>query len=66
MSDIYIKDPLIELLAIKLYEYDTVGEDPIFRPHGNRTCWLALDNDDRELFRAIARGKQPLPGGDHD
>jgi hypothetical protein len=51
-----IKDPLIELLAIKLYEHDHASG---CWPERN-TTWMKLDDEDRELYRDIARGKTAL------
>lgn len=52
-----ITDPLIELLAIKLYEHDC--QDTF--PPKSLTGWLAMPEEDRELYRDIARGAADLP-----
>ena len=53
-----IKDPLIELLAIKLYEHNS--KDGSWPPRSPLTSWMYLEEDDRQIFRDIARGKQAL------
>lgn len=55
-----IKDPLIELLAIKLYEHDHQGKWPV-PPTTGASSWLALAEQDREAYRQIARGDVELP-----
>lgn len=59
-----IKDPLIELLAIKLYEHDLVGgEGSILgwiASDRDWPGWAALEEDDRELYRRMARGETPM------
>lgn len=60
-----IKDPVIELLAIKLYEHERNGEEGttlralLSGPF--ESGWMAMQEEDREVFRAIARGETPLP-----
>ena len=54
-----VADPLIELLAIKLYEHDTMGESFVARVE-QRYCWARLDEEDRESYRAMARGESDL------
>lgn len=56
-----IKDPLIELLAIKLYEHDW-GEWPLKKRAAKP--WMKASEEDREMYRRIARGKEPLPSGE--
>lgn len=52
-----ITNPLIELLAIKLFEHDTInGKNPKTLNMG----WMTMCNEDRETFREIARGKETL------
>lgn len=55
-----VKDPIIELLAIKLYEHDsTLGRWPI--PPGNSMPnWSHVPEEERELFRQIARGEREI------
>lgn len=54
-----IKDPLTELLAIKLYEHDH-RVWPM--PAGNtQPAWLKLDNNMRDFYRQVARGEVSLP-----
>lgn len=53
-----IINPIIELLAIKLYEHDsTTG---IWPPKGNYTCWAKLCDSDKELYRLMASGQKDL------
>lgn len=54
-----IEDKIVELLAIKLYEHDHQGKWP---PRAV-TSWMALLEEDRELYRRIARGNEELPEG---
>lgn len=51
-----VRDALIELLAIKLYEHDQ--QDGYWPPKNNdrATSWARLAEDDREEYRVIARG----------
>lgn len=52
-----VADPLVELLAIKLYEHDST--DGHFRARGTTmTNWSSLADADREVYRAIARGER--------
>lgn len=53
-----IENPVVELLAIKLYEHDFQGKWP---PRNAQPSWLAIDEEDRETFRQIARGEADLP-----
>ena len=58
-----ISDPTVELLAIALYEHDTAGDGGTSwppKPGWGRTCWAALDDEDREGYRRMARGDDPL------
>ncbi len=55
-----IADPTVELLAIKLYEHDTLGDGAVDTWPVTRTCWLALAEEDREGYRQLARGERPL------
>jgi hypothetical protein len=49
-------DPIIELLAIKLYEHDHTPWPVQHETVG----WLKLDHEDKEGYRALARtGKYP-------
>lgn len=52
-----VADPLIELLAIKLYEHDTLNGR---NPPNLSTGWMTMANEDRELYRQMARGKEPI------
>ena len=52
-----VSEPLIELLAIKLYEHDYIGGRP---PKTPNLGWLALCNEDRETFRQMARGEKVI------
>ena len=54
-----VADPIIELLAIKLYEHDTVGGRKAAQP-GDRNVWAEVDEEDRESYRAMARGEVDL------
>lgn len=60
-----ITDPLIELLAIKLYEHERTGEAGTtlraLAVGDLEAGWLALEEEDREVFRAMARGEADLP-----
>ncbi len=53
-----IKDPLIELLAIKLFEHDAdyKGNDPISLSTG----WMTMCSEDREAYRNMARGSDRI------
>lgn len=53
-----ISDPLIELLAIKLYEHTALSSKRDWPTP--RTCWGDCDEEDREIFRAMARGDTDL------
>ena len=50
-----IKDPMIELLAIKLFEHDHQG---VWPPKGHPTSWMAIAEEDRQTFRDMASGKR--------
>lgn len=56
-----IKNPIIELLAIKLYEHDAQNGIFLGRNHESMTNWFKLADEDRELYREIARGDRELP-----
>jgi hypothetical protein len=51
---VYITDPIMELVAIKLYEH---GGD---RYPQTLVSWLALPEVDREEYREMARGNRPI------
>lgn len=52
-----VKDPLIELLAIKLYEHDSrLGLKFWFDK--DEPTWAGLPEEDRESYRRIARGEE--------
>jgi len=56
-----IKDPLIELLAIKLHEHDRQdGKWPGIRPGWESPSWMSIAEEDREIYREIARGNKPI------
>lgn len=56
-----ITDPLIELLAIKLYEHDTFSYAPKGKTWpSDRPCWRMVCEDDRQLYRSMARGEDDL------
>jgi hypothetical protein len=56
-----VTDPLIELLAIKLFEHDTWGHGKLtFK--SQTTCWGMIDEEDREPYRRAARGEEPIYG----
>ena len=66
-----VKDPLIELLAIKLHEHDcTKGVLETYhypKKEGWRDdCWAALHEEDREAYRKIARGEDTYGVGEYD
>jgi hypothetical protein len=52
-----ITDPLIELLAIKLFEHDV---DDAENPGAVNAGWMMLANEDRESYRKMARGEEPI------
>ena len=54
-----IKDPLIELLAIKLYEHDQ-GEWPL-RESALAYPWMQLPDERRQLYRDMASGRADVP-----
>jgi hypothetical protein len=56
-----IKDPLIELLAIKLYEHDHQGLWP-----QRINSWMAIAEEDREAYREMARGEQECTETERD
>ena len=51
-----IKDPVIETLAILLFTQDRGGNTP----------WLYLDDEDREIYRRMARGEDEISDGEND
>jgi hypothetical protein len=52
-----ITDPLIELLAIKLFEHDSSeGYAPLTVNLG----WTTIPNEDRDIYRRQARGESPI------
>ncbi len=53
-----VKDPLIELLAIKLYEHDHDRYPPV-----SVYPWSLASEADREIYRQIARGKENYGNG---
>lgn len=56
-----IADPLIELLAIKLYEHDTFSHAPKGATWpSDRPCWSGVCEEDRNLYRAMARGETAI------
>jgi hypothetical protein len=60
-----VSDPLVELLAIKLYEHDTLGNGDARWPSPpgfSRDCWAATCEEDREVYRGMARGECDLYG----
>lgn len=56
-----ITDPIIELLAIKLYEHD--HQDGRWPPIGGSRLdnWMKTCEEDRKIYRDMARGKDPIP-----
>ena len=50
-----VTDPLIELLAIALYEHDHNTWPPT---SNSSTGWGRMDDDDREIYREMARGEK--------
>jgi hypothetical protein len=55
---IYINDPLIELLAIKLYEHDHQdGMYPSVDGH-RMNAWMKLCDEDRQIYRDMATGER--------
>lgn len=59
-----ISDPIIEILAIKLFEHDTEGNGR--NPDQLRVGWAKLLCEDREAFRAMAKGRRPYGYGDEE
>jgi len=55
-----IKNPIIELLAIKLYEHDHRVWPPA--PGCSNPSWMKLHEEDREIYRKVARGEADIPG----
>ncbi len=53
-----VKDPLVELLAIKLYEHDHDRYPPV-----SVYPWSLASEADRETYRKIARGKEDYGNG---
>lgn len=60
-----ITDPLIELLAIKLYEHDIGNLWPVGHGYGS-IPWMKCSEEDRETYRRIARGEADLPEPEDD
>jgi hypothetical protein len=58
VDSLKIADPLIELLAIKLYEHDHGSWPP---SHNTSIGWMKCFEEDRETYREIARGNEELP-----
>lgn len=52
-----VTDPLIELLAIKLFEHDTSNGR---RPKTPNMGWMSMYNEDRESYRKMARGQDVI------
>ena len=50
-----VKDPLIELLAIKLYEHDQNTWPPT---SNSALAWGRIEEDQRLIYRAMARGER--------
>jgi hypothetical protein len=63
---ITITKPLIELLAIKLYEHDhDSGYYP--PPEGSAmTSWFKLCEEDRQIYRDFASGNSPFEDDSED
>lgn len=56
-----IENPLIELLAIKLYEHDGVDAVGSWPPKpGYHIAWMRMPDEDREIYRKLARGEDDL------
>ena len=56
-----MESPLNELLAIKLFEHDSVQmPDGDVARYEDLSCWSILDDDDRQLYRDMASGKTGL------
>jgi hypothetical protein len=56
-----ITDPIIELLAIKLYEHDTFSYAPKGKTWpSDRPCWRLVCDEDRDVYRDMARGAESL------
>jgi len=55
-----ITNPIIELLAIKLFEHDHGVWPPA--PSLAEPSWMRLHEEDRESYRKLARGERELPG----
>jgi len=53
-----VNDPLIEILAIKLYEHDHASK--VFPPAYGMSNWFNINEEDRQIYRNIALGKHPL------
>lgn len=55
-----ITDPLIELLAIKLYEHDNaLGWYP--RHQGETIGWMKMPESERGRYRRMAAGEADIP-----
>jgi len=58
-----VDNPLVELLAIKLYEHDELNGTTNLRSlaqGGSASGWFGLADTDRELYRKMASGLEPL------
>jgi hypothetical protein len=55
----HVTDPIIELLAMKLYEHDLESGWPPAKGV-SLTPWNFMSNEDRESYRRIARGEEEL------
>ena len=53
----FVKDPIIELLAMKLYEHDNYYG---MTPHDTKSSWLVICEEDRQIYRDMASGKGEL------
>lgn len=50
----HIKDPTVELLAITLHNQACLADGI------NGKSWFNMHEEDREIFRELARGNEPL------
>jgi len=55
VTEAKVKNPLIELLAIKLFEHDQYRKGSAIV-----ASWLDQGEEDREIYREIAAGNEPL------
>lgn len=55
-----ITNPIIEILAIKLFEHDHGVWPPA--PSLAEPSWMKLPEEDREIYRKLARGDKDIPG----